>query len=354
MKQPNAELTFDMSLPDELRRKQYIPLYYSSAPPDIKLCRNIAIEMMNLIAGSKHTHKYWEDSNTFEISWRDKKNQNRSVKTSYRLIINHLLANRTWPKQLSQILTSWMDSSVLITMNFQALSNEDSNLALTFKLPPSMGNNFPIVPSINREGVAFSSMQSHLQKMLLLVRKKTVEKSHLIFDLGSDWLENLISFLNTSVSVVETTLHELYYKAKYDGTNMGWQFDENKLGSTFGRRVKDKIKWVYKITGKKLDDIGHEIKDLETIKNVRNHFNHFDPPVMAFSIEDIAQWLNTTKNIAMLLWKIRRRIGVPLSSPLIELLLCPDVEWSARDPNKRRIPSSEYDGYASCRWPSEK
>lgn len=352
MSQPTKELTFDMSLADGLEHKPYIPLRYSSKSLDIKLCREIAVELLNHLTNSKFTRKMWGDRKTFKISWTDKEKQNHSVSTTFKYIVDYLFNNRCWPKQnFPPMPVSWIDSSVVMTMNFHAPANEDPNKALTFALPSSIGGSFPVIPKINREGAAFSSMQLHLQDLLLTGRKKVVVKSSQCFGLDNDWLGDLISFLNLSVSTVETTLHQIYYKAKYEGDALGWRFDEEKIGSTIGR-TKDKINWVSQITGKPLGNMAREVNAFKTVKRVRNHFSHFDPPVMAYSIEDIAQWLNTTKNIAQLLWNIRRRIGVPLSLPLIEMLLCPDVEWVPRDPSKRRVPASKSDGYASCQWPS--
>jgi hypothetical protein len=149
-----------------------------------------------------------------------------------------------------------------------------------------------------------------------------------------------------SVALVDITLHQLYTKAKYD-PQPGWKFDESVLGKSFGRRLKDKIPWVGKITGRPLDDVRSELESLNEIRRLRNHLLHFDPPCMAYSIEDAAGWLNQISVIARLAWKIRLRTKSPVTEHLIQLMLLPRIVFVPRDLTLVRIPQGNTTGYAS-------
>ncbi len=159
-------------------------------------------------------------------------------------------------------------------------------------------------------------------------------------------------YMSTIVSVVDNTLHHLYYRAQFESTTEGWHFDEGELGHRRGRRLRDKLRWVGQITGLPLNDCQDEIDTFIRIKDVRNHLVHFDPPTLAFTIEDVASWLNATEGIARLLAAIRTRINQPLCDPLIRLLMARPVEWYPSDPGKRRVPQGVDVGYASSSRPT--
>jgi len=72
-----------------------------------------------------------------------------------------------------------------------------------------------------------------------------------------------------------------------------------------------------------LDDAQDESASLTVIKDVRNHWNHFDPRCHAFSIEDVVEWLNKVSDIGRLQWKIRRKMGAFLSRGIVERITLP-------------------------------
>ena len=98
------------------------------------------------------------------------------------------------------------------------------------------------------------------------------------FDLDKlSWFHGLRMLLNECVTIVDITLHQLYFKAEYGPRPAGWAFDPDKLVQRQGRRLTDKLNWLAKITGKPLDDARDEVASFVTLKDIRNHFSHFDP-----------------------------------------------------------------------------
>jgi hypothetical protein len=340
-----------MSSPPSNRLGDYVPLRHSSQLPSHQLCREIATETLNAVTGERLSRGKWEKRKRFALQWTEHPNIPRRADVSFEALVRRLLSDRAWPADYPPLPISWFDKSLSLAPRFHAPSHDKPDEALSFACQPGIAGGFPILPTIDREGVAITSLQVQLQKLILLSRTRTVVGSAGLFSVSDEWLFSLMSFLNTCVSLVDNSLFQLYYKAKYEASAMSWSFDEDRLGHPIGRRLKDKLAWVGMITGRPLDDAGHEVKALVTLKDVRNHFAHFDPPVIAFSIEDLSRWLNCASAIARLMWKVRQRMGVSLSGPLVALLLCPDVEWVANSPGKRRIPQSDRVGYASSKWP---
>jgi len=273
---------------------------------------------------------------------------------SFDELSTHLRNERTFQPSafaLGPLLSRWLDGSVEIALRFQAPALERADTALTFYLPTSFSDSFPIHAQLDREGRAFSSMQLVLLKSLSDVRKKLVATSEQLFD-GEEWLRDLFNYLNTAIAVVDNTLHQIYYRAKYEiARHPGWRFDEAVLGLPHVRRMQDKLAWVGQITGKPLDNCAAQKSAFLRLKDVRNHLNHFDPPVLAFSIEDVAEWLNACGSIAKILFEIRKRVGEPLCVPLIELMLGQSVRWIPFDPGKRRVPQRSSVAYGSTCWP---
>lgn len=84
---------------------------------------------------------------------------------------------------------------------------------------------------------------------------------------------------------------------------------------------------------------------------VRNHFNHFDPPCIAYTVEDVVGWLNDVPRIGMLLWKIRAKLRSQLNPTIIEIITLPEVMFVPRNPTLPRVPQPRDVGYASTIWP---
>jgi hypothetical protein len=220
---------------------------------------------------------------------------------------------------------------------------DESGQSCRMPIPTTLGDSFPCVPQLDREGHAFNSFQTISQNLIVSLRSKLVNNSNAYS--SGEWFQDLRSLITECVSLIDMTLHQLYWKAA-SSPLPGWAFKPERLGSRFGRRLQDKIGWVYQITGKPLNANEHLEAFIE-LKDLRNHLQHFDPPCFCYTMENVCDWLNKVHSVALLAWEMRRCMGSPLSVPLIRMLLSPVVEFAPLDPSARRIAQPHDVGYAS-------
>jgi hypothetical protein len=166
-----------------------------------------------------------------------------------------------------------------------------------------------------------------------------------------DWLTDLRLLFSESVSLVDITLHQFYFRAKFDGAAHGWHFDDKKVGPRKGIRLMDKFKWIGEITGSPLENAHDELRQFEILKNLRNHLSHFDPPCFAYTLRDVASWLNLIPDLGRLLWKIRKKIGVQLTPPLVKMILLPKVEIHEKYV-RATVQPDQPSGYITSTWPA--
>ena len=237
----------------------------------------------------------------------------------------------------------WLDSSVSLSPNFQARANSGTH-ALTFAAAPNLGPGFPIVPAIDREGALYTSFQTILLRRIANVRRQLIENSMAPGE--EEWFQGFRTLVSECVSLVENTLHQIYFKAEFDPLP-GWTFDRAALGERHGRRLVDKLKWVFQITRRELH-ARDELRALETVKMLRNHLQHFDPPSFACTWEEVAEWLNDVLLVVHLGRKIRAVVQALPSVAMLELLLQRRAVFRPRDPGRTRVPRNRALGYASA------
>lgn len=348
-----TEPTYNMQPTSLAITGTYYPLRFRIGPIAKERVRTVAAAILGGYLGQDVSYSKWRDAGEFVVTWNDEKEQAQNSKSfSFDDLCDHLTTHERFvpaEMNLPPVRLDWLDTSIEIKQPFHAPANERQDDSLTFMLASPLGDKFPIHPKIDREGRAFSSLQGMLLQSWLDLRTRLVEQSNQLFE-GYDWLRDLFMYLNTVVSAVDNTLHQIYYRAKYQNSTPGWTFDERKLGPATARRLKDKLSWVGQITGQPLDDCTAEVAQFVQLKDVRNHIAHFDPPAFAFTIEDVARWLNGSFAVAKLLWAVRKRVAQPMSSPLIALLLAREVDWYPRDAGMRRVPQRPDTGYASSCW----
>jgi hypothetical protein len=296
------------------------------------------------------TYTRWRRAGWLVLEWLDMKGVRQlSLPFTFDSICAHLKRDGKFvPEELSfpPLISGWLDASIEASHQVQILDADHPGQALKFMYPAAISEKFPVYPLLDREGRAFSSLQLPLLQALVGLRNELVERSAELFR-GTDWLIKFFSFLNLAVAVVENTLHQVYYRAEFEHRAHGWLFDRAKLGETYGRRIRDKFAWIGAITGRPLNTCREQVERFIALKNVRNHIAHFDPPVLAFTIEDVANWLNCVVDVAFLLAEIRRLLREPLCQPLVECLLLPAVVAVPANPKQPRVPQGLDAGYAS-------
>ena len=353
MVEPKPENTFDIA-PDPNAVTPWHPLAFGGPPPE-DLVRSVSAAVMNLFLSASRTHKLWMKGGrraNRELRWG--KNQEFSLSLTYEGLVDDLRKHGELDaKKYPPLPGSWLDASVELKIHQHAPCLQDET-HLRFELPPSLGDKFPVVPRIDREGIAMSAVQRFVISSVTRTRERLVRNSPLLFsEQWVDWMETLFAHLNAVVSTVDSTMTHIYYKSKYDPLP-GWpSFDEDRLGKPYGRRLLDKLDWVQIITGERFDGENSGRSSLALLKTVRNHIQHFDPPGLTFTTEDVSRWLNMSRDVASLLREIRRIVRQPLSRELIKWLLVPDVTFVVRFPSKKRFPQPANLGYGSCRWPDE-
>ncbi len=239
----------------------------------------------------------------------------------------------------------WLDLSVDMTMNFHLPSGKMGMVVQDFSLTQRFG--IGIRPQLDREGHLISSFLPQLTIRIVNKRKKLIENSDKVLEI--DWLFDFKDLINDCISLMDIFLMQFYTKSKY-APESNWTFDEHKIGLKHGRRLMDKISWVRTITGNNLD-IEPEIEALNTLRELRNHLNHFDPPSFCASIEEIVEWLNMTLRVATILYKMRKCVGAKMSEELMTFMVQPIVKFEPQSVFSNRVEQYKPDsGYNTSIW----
>ncbi len=328
---------------------------YAAPKPGERAAREIALQLLNMYSNETLSRTKWAARKAFIINWKEPKYgpdgkiaewvPRESVEMSLDMLETHIADTHMFDFKKFNLYDprcNWLDASVDVAPHFHAV-DPAKNKALTFSVPSPLGDKYPFHAALDREGRAFSSFQSLLLKRIASLRKKLIDQSAQPY--SDEWFQDFRTLISECVSLVDTTLHQTYFKAKY-APLPGWKFDESQLGARHGRRLTDKLGWVYKITGNFLH-ADKDKQDFVLIKDLRNHLQHFDPPSFCFSLEDAAVWLNKVLACARLNWAIRKCLGSPLSAFLIDLLMQQEVIFVPEDPQRPRIPQQPGVGYSS-------
>ena len=252
---------------------------------------------------------------------------------------------------LPPLFCFWLDESIDFKIDWHRLDTSPDGLtAMDGTTEQQFGKNYPIKPSIDREGHLFSTFQPQILERVGRQRTRLIETSENV--LTDEWVFDFRSLINDTISLVDITLTQIYIKAEFDPLE-GWRFNKEKLGNRQGRRLADKLKWIYKITG---NHLGAEkyMPSFNELRMLRNHLMHFDPPSLVITIEEIVKWLNQIIDVGYLLIKIRIAIGVPVYIQLLNLVLLKEAVFKPLPKYSNRIPlnKTKYKtGYKSTMWP---
>lgn len=264
-------------------------------------------------------------------------------------IVKHIIETRSFDAEtfnFPRIHCDWLD---LAEIAHDVPRIKDESGTLRFQLPMPF-QNFPLVPTLDCEGMLFGSFQGPIQRNILRLHRVLIEESHRFIGVRSlEWVNDMRMLLNDCISLVDVTLHQLYFAAQY-GLKKHWRFDQEKLGKRHGIRISDKFRWIGSITGRPLDNARDEVDSFNVLRGIRNHLNHFDPPCVVISVDDAADWLNRVSRIGDLIWKIREKLEAHLTQELVEIMLLPIVKANPKISHKPRAKQAEDAGYRSSTW----
>lgn len=312
--------------------------------------------VQHYLSNANLSQNQWrKERKTWDVGWTEKNGQAmKSKPVNYLRISEDLRARgRFDPSRwnLPDMECFWLDGQLNIGLNFHVHDLNGDTMGIVSGIPQQQfGPRYPLKPKLEREGHLFTTIQPQLLSWIISQRKKLIAQSEEALTLP--WVFELRSLIGDAISLVDVTLTQLYIKAEYDPCP-GWLFDKAKLKDRHGRRLNDKLKWVHQITGKNLD-IESERASLESLRRLRNHLMHFDPPSLVVTVEEATTWLNQILDVGQILFKIRRVLGVPQSTALLNFLLEPEAQFHPRNMLRgRSIAGTKPDAdYNSTTWPS--
>lgn len=243
----------------------------------------------------------------------------------------------------------WLDHSLDMKLNFH-MTDDTGTLGIISGVPQQQyGDKYPIKPNLQREGHLYTTFQPQLLGRIISQRKKIIETSN--FAVQDEWVFDLRTLISDTISLIDITLTQFYIKAEYDPLP-NWKFDKLKLGERHGRRLNDKFKWIFQVTGNNLN-IESELFSLNMLKDLRNHLMHFDPPSLIITLEEATIWLNQIIDIGVILIKIRKAINADVSLGLVNFILQREAIFVPNDMSIKRKPIGEKpnEDYFSATWP---
>lgn len=297
--------------------------------------------------------KWKKDLKAYTINWINYSGEQMTSKPiSYLIFAQQLRELGEFVPQsfnLPKIECFWLDRLIDLKIDFH-MRDPHKNEALTMVdgTPQKLfGPHYPIKPKLDREGRLFTTLQPLLITRIIELRKNLILNSNNALEYN--WLMDLRTLINEVFSLVDITLNQFYIKAKFDPLP-GWIFDQVRVGEPHNKRLLDKLKWVKQITGRELN-YEPERASLVRLKEVRNHFNHFNPPSLVITLEEAEVWLNDIIILGYLLIRIRKTMGVEVSTELLNLIIQRKATFVPRDAFKNRIPlNSKVSGYYSSQW----
>lgn len=329
----------------------FLPVSYSGPT---RRSREVAAYLLNTWLGLDYSISKWRKQAAIPFEWNDKNNVSRVAAADFRILVSHLSSRRTLnPRELGlpYAFSPLFDHSVDVGLPQCFVGSDGATLKV--RLPTAMGEYFPIVPMIDREGFAMADMQSLVELNLVELFNEMLSTSHLAPQPRSGWLTKFRLFVSDCVTAVEIMLHKIYLLAQYRAKDFGWTFSESALGPRHGTRVLDKFRWVSMISGRPFALRPNTYASFKKLKELRNHLSHFDPPCFAATLVEVCSWLNQVRDIAEIIWSIRRHFRQQLSESTVALLLLPEVQFSGIVPFNRVVPAHDSTiGYASASWPS--
>lgn len=335
-------------------RRPHHFIQYREVQPLASEVTALAAYVLNHLLNVNHSASRYRKLGRLDLAWTDARRADHRLQLTFDDLVGHLRQQRTIvspPFDLPPVECEWLDGFTSFAKPDAPIARADGSKFATFAFPMPFGPNFPITPALDREGAVYRSLQAPLMSNVVTLHAQLVAHSDRAPGLDMVWLNGLRTLLNDCVALVDVTLHQLYFMAKHRGAEFGWAFDEQGLGARHGMRLKDKLAWVGKITGRPLDNARDEVASLVVLKGLRNHLTHFDPPCFAYTMEDAVNWLDRVPDLGRLLWKMRDKMGAQLTPLLLQLVLLKPVAFVPADSAAPRVPQPPHVGYDSTAWP---
>ncbi|MGY3215469.1 hypothetical protein [Mucilaginibacter sp. HD30] len=308
-----------------------------------------------LFQNGKTRKKWYKDRLSYNIHSTDEDGNKITSKPLNYLIIAEYIREKGYFERIDFNLLAiecrWLDYSMDLKYDAHFVDENNETFAISDGTGEQIyGKSYPIIPKLDREGRSFTNLFPLLIRRISKNRTKLVETSRLA--LTTDWFLDLRTLISDTVSLIEITLNQLYLKAEYDPLP-NWIFDKDRLGHRHGRRFKDKLGWVYQISGRHLNAESY-IPNCDKLRELRNHMMHFDPPSFIITAEEAADWLNYIIDVGYLLIAIRKTLGVEVSFDLINFILQKEAIFNPHPHFYKRLPLSKSGaGYVSSIWPSK-
>ncbi|RYM34918.1 hypothetical protein ERX46_05960 [Brumimicrobium glaciale] len=315
----------------------------------------ISFRIIEHYFGKTQTRKKWKkDNKTYNVNWIDGNEIKQSSKPiNYLIIAKYIREKGYFDYQyfnLSPLECFWLDTSLDIAVNWHKFDHTAPNGLSVFDgfTKQQFGEKYPIEPIMSREGRSFTTLQPQLLNRIRKLRDRLINNSQVIVD--DDWFFDLRSLISDTISLVEITLTQFYIKAEYDPLP-NWTFDIEVLGKRHGRKFDDKINWIYKITGNHLK-AEKFLPSFTKLRELRNHFMHFDPPSLIITIEEATIWINCVIDTGFLLITMRDAMGVSSSLALLNFVLQKDAVFNPEPHFAQRLPLGIGNAdYKSSNWP---
>lgn len=340
----------------------YRPLSFDKPARHEALARNIIAEWLNYYLGYNWSAAKWQKQSNISLTYVGEDQISKVINIDIERATSLTRLHKSFPHEQLGIPVNlkipWLDRSGCGSLDCLWAPYPD-NPAQTeiLEIRCTLGDKFPLKPAIDREGILYSPLTTFLQKSIVKAREYLVEHSNQMFNFDDNWMQNFFTYFNSCISLIDSLLMHVRYMAKYDSMEAKREttliYDEDALGPIMARRLTDKLRWIAICTGAPLDNIGSELKTLKRLKSVRNHINHFDPPVFSCTAEEVCKWLNDVYDIGSIIWKIRQRLHLPPSKALCSILSVPKVIFipSASSIGRNRPPQKLTSGYATTCWP---
>ncbi len=343
-----------------LNKDDYKPLSFDKPIRHEGLARSVIAEWLNYYTDRNWSPAKWQKEKRFLLPYTKEDYATAIIEIDIEKATSLIQRHKCFPHEELGIPVNlkipWLDRSGCASLDALWAPYPDNPLQTDIlEIRCTLSESFPLRPAIDREGLLYAPLTTFLHKSIVKSREYLVEYSHQMFTFDENWMQNFFTYFNSCISLVDSICMHVRYMAKYDSMEPKREtsliYDEKALGPIMARRLIDKIRWIALCTGSQLDNISSELRSLKRIKAVRNHINHFDPPVFSCTAEEVCSWLNDIYDIGNLLWKIRQKLRLPPSRALCAILSVPRVTFVPSVSGQIRPPQKVTSGYATSCWP---